>query len=241
MNSFIYEIIKDLLAAWKNGKLAVRLTILISLVLICISTFFYLYGTFTHKSKEITNVTSGFIATIAATMALIVIVNQKYQEDYSKERKIKEVETRLKENPKETQAAWELARVKLESYLNRNLNQIRSIYWLTIVTMLVGFFLIGTGVYKAFNLPGSMQASLIASVSGIVINFIGATFIIIYKSTMKQSSEYVNILERINAVGMSVQILENIDSNETAKLKAETTAELAKQLLLMYSNSNKGK
>lgn len=66
------------------------------------------------------------------------------------------------------------------------------------------------------------------------MSFIGATFLILYKATMAQATDYVNILERINAVGMSVQILETIEEDDT-KLKQKTTAEIAKQLLELYS------
>jgi len=51
---------------------------------------------------------------------------------------------------------------------------------------------------------------------------------------MSQTKDYVNVLERINAVGMSVQIIETI-SDENLKLKEETKAELARKLLELYS------
>ncbi|TOB56756.1 TRADD-N-associated membrane domain-containing protein, partial [Vibrio parahaemolyticus] len=76
--------------------------------------------------------------------------------------------------------------------------------------------------------------ALLSAVSGLLVNFIGATFLVLYKSTMSQAKEYVAILERINAVGMSVQVLEKIeDSNKT--LKDQTISDLSKQLLTMYS------
>lgn len=58
---------------------------------------------------------------------------------------------------------------------------------------------------------------------------------VLYKATMTQAKNYVTILERINAVGMSVQILGTINDNSN-DLKDQTTAEVAKQLLSMYSS-----
>ena len=55
---------------------------------------------------------------------------------------------------------------------------------------------------------------------------------------MAQAKDYVTILERINAVGMSVQILENI-KNQDGNLKDKTTADVAIQLLMIYSHDNK--
>src|SRR6266851_229292 len=85
----------------------------------------------------------------------------------------------------------------------------------TVVVMTVGFALIGIGAYQAFKNPDHFKASVLSSISGVVVSFIGGTFLVLYKSTMAQAKDYVTILERINAVGMSVQILESINSDAT--------------------------
>src|SRR5437667_120375 len=78
---------------------------------------------------------------------------------------------------------------------------------LIVVVMGMGFALIGIGAYRAFGDPDHFKASVLSSVSGVVVSFIGGTFLVLYKSTMAQAKDYVTILERINAVGMSVHIL----------------------------------
>ena len=103
-----------------------------------------------------------------------------------------------------------LAQTKLESYLNRNLEQARSIFWLTLVVMLAGFGLILFGILRAFDDPSKLPVAVIASASGVLISFIGGSFLIIYRATLAESKDFVAVLERINAVGMSVQIVENI-------------------------------
>ncbi|HEV7573439.1 MAG TPA: hypothetical protein VGQ21_18225, partial [Thermoanaerobaculia bacterium] len=148
-----------------------------------------------------------------------------------------QVERRYDEHPTEPKAAWDLARVKLELYLNRNLSQVTAIFWLTSFVMIVGFSLIGVGVWRIYRAPSELAPSALAAISGIVVNVIGATFLVIYRATMQQAKDYVTMLERINAVGMSVQILESIDPTKT-DLKANATAELAKQLLTIYGSVN---
>jgi hypothetical protein len=49
---------------------------------------------------------------------------------------------------------------------------------------------------------------------------------------MSQAKDFVNVLERINAVGMSVQIVDRIEEDQ--KLKNETGAAIARQLLELY-------
>ncbi|CAM3283640.1 hypothetical protein VIOR103205_15960 [Vibrio ordalii] len=144
-----------------------------------------------------------------------------------------EVEERVKSNPNETQAAWDLARIKLESYIDRNLRQVRSIYFLTLIVMLVGFSLIGFGIYTVILNHSDLYAGVLSCASGVLVNFLGATFLVIYKSTMTQASDYVSMLERINAVGMSVQVLEKLDSPDK-DLKHRAMADLSQQLLQLY-------
>lgn len=234
---FIYEIIKEMLTAWRVGKRLIRSAIAISIILVMAAMLFAIGGKFFPYNDYIRSITEGIatvLGVIAGSLAVFVTAYQKSNEETKQEERILEVEKRVHENPKETQAAWELARVKLESYLNRNLNQVRSIFWLTSFVMIVGFSFIGYGVFKIYENPDTFKASIVAAVSGIIINFIGATFLFLYKSTMSQATDYVNILERINAVGMSVQILDTLEDEET-KLKQKATADLAKQLLALYT------
>jgi hypothetical protein len=74
----------------------------------------------------------------------------------------------------------------------------------------------------------------VGSASGVIISFIGGSFLLIYKSIIEQSSNYVSILERINAVGMAVQVLSGIPDDQ-AELKHKTTAQLASDLIKIYS------
>jgi hypothetical protein len=65
------------------------------------------------------------------------------------------------------------------------------------MVMTADFTMIGYGILRAFD-GNNINASIIAASSG----FIAATFLVIYRSTMSQASDYVRTFERINAVGM---------------------------------------
>ena len=45
--------------------------------------------------------------------------------------------------------------------------------------------------------------SMAAAVSGIITQFIGVTFMVIYRSTMAQANAFMVVLDRINSVGMA--------------------------------------
>jgi len=162
-----------------------------------------------------------------------------HQRDTEKEIVIQKVEERFRTHPNEPQVAWELARVKLESYLNRNLAQVAWIFFLTLFVMLTGFVIIGYGAVRAYQSPEHFKPSIIVTLAGLIVEFLGATFLFVYKSTMEQARDYVNILERINAVGMSVQILDSIKSDDTG-LSDKTRAEMALALLSLHRSAKKG-
>jgi hypothetical protein len=66
---------------------------------------------------------------------------------------------------------------------------------------------------------------LLSGVSGIITEFIGATFLFLYRSTIQQATNHIKTLERINSVGMAVKILDTI-SVDSKKLQDETKAEI---------------
>ena len=180
------------------------------------------------------NLVAGILGGIGAVFIFYIYVYQSTLEEREAKAQIKIVEDRVKENPNEPTAAWELARIKLENYLNRNLSQIQWIFIWTILVMIAGFVIIGYGIMKSYQAETQLNTSIVTTVCGLLVEFIGATFLVIYKSTMGQAKDYVNVLERINAVGMSVQILDSI-SEEESKLQDQTKAEIAKQLLALYA------
>ena len=113
-----------------------------------------------------------------------------------------------------------MASAKLEAYVAQlNLSQVGWIFMLVLIVMALGFVIIGFGIYKAFSTP-TLAPSIVAAASGIVVQFIAATFLLIYRSTMEQAKEYVAMLERINAVGMSAHLLESIEDRD-ARPKTE--------------------
>lgn len=232
------SIATEIVESWLKGGKALRYTLCAAIILVAIAILVLAYGQFVDLEKQFVEVVAGTFGVISAILTLGVIAYQRALERTKAERKIEAVEERFRENPKETQAAWELAQTKLESYLNRNLSQVRSIFWLTVLVMLFGFFLIGYGVLRAYDNPNILGPSILTACSGVIVNFIGATFLVVYKSTMTKVKEYMAIVERINAVGMSVQILENL-KDSSADLKEKTTAELSNQLLELYGSSKR--
>jgi glucan phosphoethanolaminetransferase (alkaline phosphatase superfamily) len=226
----------SLVKAWQRGESRVRLALVTGVILVVIAIFIALLAESGFVYRELGETIAGVIGAIAGLIAVGVSAYQSLIDQRVREQKIETVEERLREHPERPQLAWDLARVKLENYLDRNLSQVRSIYWLTLLVMFCGFGFVMYGLYQVSQNPEKLPVSIVAAASGVIISFIGGSFLLIYRSILAQSKEYVTVLERINAVGMAVQVIASIPEANT-ELKSQTKAELAKQLLSLYATS----
>jgi hypothetical protein len=153
---------------------------------------------------------------------------------------IAEAESNFQAQPEKVRPAWDLARVTLEAYFNRNLGQITAIFWLSVVVMLVGFGIIIWGITQALQSQNSLAPAAITAIAGIITEFIGATFLLVYRSTVQQGMDYSKTLERINAVGMAMQILDTMpDTTPQDDLKSKTKANLVELLVIQANEVSK--
>ncbi len=75
------------------------------------------------------------------------------------------------------------------------------------------------------------DVATIGVIAGIITNFIGATFMIVYRSTVREASRYSNSLNRINDVGIAMDILNtSVEHQDTPEILA-AKVEIAKRLL----------
>jgi Cyanobacterial TRADD-N associated 2-Transmembrane domain len=165
---------------------------------------------------------------IAITVYIVVQALGATQEAREHRQQVLELQRRSLENPDNVRYAWDLAAAKLEDYLNRNLSQVKWIFIVAILVMFSGFAFMLYGVTRTFTAVG-LNPGIVSTGAGIITQFIGVTFMVIYRSTMEQASSYMMILERINNIGMAVQILEKM-SDSTPELKNTTRAQIVKSL-----------
>jgi Ca2+/Na+ antiporter len=156
------------------------------------------------------------------TTSMGVAEQQKTEESVHREQEI------IAQDTRKTTVLWRMSSNKLEKYLERNLRQVTLIFRLVVLTTIAGFLLIVYGVYSAFK-GGPLQASLLTAGSGALGEFIAVTFLAIHKSTLNQAMGLVGILERIAAVGMAIEVVDQIPDEH--KSKNEARAKLALQIM----------
>jgi len=171
---------------------------------------------------------------IGMFIAAMFLARKKRIEEKDQElnKKIEEAQERLDRDSQKARPAWDLARITLEAYFNRNLTQITSIFWLSVIVLTIGFGIIIWGVTTAINSPNAIAPATIASIAGVITEFVGATFLFIYRSTIEQAVNYSKTLERINSVGMAMQILDTMpDEPNPDDIKSKTKASLVELLI----------
>jgi hypothetical protein len=164
---------------------------------------------------------------------LLISIDQRKTET----KKIADAEIKVEREPDKVKPAWDLARVTLESYFNKNLNQVSSIFWLSVIVLIIGFIIIVWGIAQAIQLPNSTLPSIITGLAGVITEFFGATFLFIYRSTMQQAINYTKTLERINSVGMAMQILDTIPNDANPKSLKDSTKAKVVELLMRQTYS----
>jgi nitrate reductase gamma subunit len=142
---------------------------------------------------------------------------------------------KAQEKPEDPAAAWEVASNQLQEYLKINLKQIQSIYQLSITVMLIGFALIVTSIALAMLQPEENSPALVAGIGGVVTEFIGGTFLFVYRSALEQSRHYIQTLDKTSSVGVALKILEGIEKRgEPLKEVREARIAIAKLLISQH-------
>jgi len=223
-----------LVKAWRSGTKKTRIAISLAGIALSFSALVQIGADSELFFRPVANLISAALA-LPAILVLFFAGASVAEERITEQRnEIKEAEQRLRSDPDKATNAWEVARLNLQSYIDRNLSQVSWIFGLIALVMMGGFILVVVGVVEVWSDPARLPSSIVAAGSGIVIQFISATFLFVYKSTNEQARDYVEMLERINAVGMSAQLLEGL-AEERFELRDTARVELANGLLSMYT------
>jgi hypothetical protein len=191
-----------------------------------------------HGDRE--HIVNGAAIGFAAAELFVVLVGTAAQQaaiDARISKRIEDAEQIATREPERAKPAWDVARITLDAYFSRNLGQISMIFALSVVVMLVGFSVMIWGVAKAFSDSKAFPAATVATSAGVLTQFIGGSFLLVYRSAIRQAMMYSATLERMNSVGMAMQILDTMTDPSEKDLASATKAELVKLLIKQVANA----
>lgn len=109
---------------------------------------------------------------------------------------------------------------QIKEYYTINLNQAKSSYNWSVTAITFGFVLIVIGIsWLFFSDQQNLSSGLIASASGIISEFIGLTYLLMYNKSLKQLNMYFRELINIQDTLLAVEICEKLDSTEAKKIE----------------------
>lgn len=131
--------------------------------------------------------------------------------------RLEAAEQSVRQNPDKVAPVWESARLRLEVHFERNLAHSQAVFRVTVGVLLIGFLLVAYGIWQAIDRDSLLPASVLATSAGFLTEIVGAGLLVLYKSMVQQAGQHVSTLERINAVGMALQVLDSIPEGQELK------------------------
>ncbi|MGV8027247.1 MAG: hypothetical protein AB2L18_11880 [Anaerolineaceae bacterium] len=94
------------------------------------------------------------------------------------EKRVSELQQITENKSEKIKPTWDLARITIEAYFSKNLSQISAIFCLSVFVMVIGFEIIIFGITSALITQNNTLPIIITSISGIITESIGATFLL---------------------------------------------------------------
>lgn len=113
-----------------------------------------------------------------------------------------------------------LHQYELQKYYNQSLSQSKSIFWVGIVCIVLGFFIIGVILYLlAFkNITNNqLEVSIVGGVGGILANFIGLVYLKMYSETLKVLIEFHKKLVYTHNLHFENCLIARVENQEKKK------------------------
>lgn len=183
------------------------------------------FDQFVQRGAFASDAQVGIIWAITCMFMLFLIINSiHYYGHILDQKKIQAEQDKLRKDVLEGSQAspvWELAQITLNKYYQRNLLQNNWIFYVSVVVMIAGFGLIMYGVGNAYGPKSDKTAEFIAAGSGVIVQFIGATFLVVYNSTITQAAQYTTSLQKLSTIGTSIKILDSIILDNAKKMEGD--------------------
>lgn len=154
---------------------------------------------------------------------LLISVNNIKEENNVKKRLVEkqnEIKLAEKESPLKIGPIWELGRLELGENMTQTRKKADILFNFSIVFIISGIIGLCGSIFLHFNSPQNF--SFLIGVGSIILESFGGIFIVLYKTTINQLNKNIEILAKINNVGMSLRILDSLDpSSEVFEAKIE--------------------
>ena len=161
--------------------------------------------------------------------------------DYKESKKIEKLDEDAKREEKEfsqidpekralrAEKMFRMNQKELMRYYDMNLAQTKFLSGLGIIMIIFGILMVLVSIYVYISLGTDNILLFIGSLSGIVVDFIGATFIKMYTKNIEASVKFHSKFAESNNLLLANSIANKIDDD---KMREETLSEISKNIIL---------
>ena len=122
---------------------------------------------------------------------------------------------------------------ELMRYYNMNLAQTKFLYGLGIIMILIGILIVVAVIYMYMMLGADKILLIVGSVSGILVDFIGAVFITMYTKNIEAAVKFHAKFAESNNLLLANSIANKIEDD---KIRENTLSEISKNIILSEKN-----
>ena len=166
----------------------------------------------------------------------MIIKNQKKIEKLDEEARREEKEFSEIDPEKRALRAEKMFRMnqkELMRYYNMNLAQTKFLYGLGIIMILTGIVIVIAVIYMYMMLGADKILLIVGSVSGILVDFIGAVFITMYTKNIEAAVKFHAKFAESNNLLLANSIANKIEDD---KIRENTLSEISKNIILSEKN-----
>lgn len=182
----------------------------------------------------------GFLAFICLAVALSCFFDfkeSKKMETLDEEARREEKEFSEIDPEKRALRAEKMFRMnqkELMRYYDMNLTQTKFLSGLGIIMIIFGILIVAASLYLYMSLDADRVLLFVGSLSGIVVDFIGAIFIKMYTKNIEAAVKFHAKFADCNNLLLANSIANKIDDN---KIREETLSEISKNIILAKKNT----
>lgn len=161
--------------------------------------------------------------------------------DYKESKRIEKLDEDAKKEEKEfseidpekralrAEKMFRMNQKELMRYYDMNLAQTKFLSGLGIMMIIFGILIVVASIYLYMSLDADKVLLLVGSLSGIVVDFIGAVFIKMYTKNIEAAVKFHAKFAESNNLLLANSIANKIDDN---KIREETLSEISKNIIL---------
>lgn len=165
--------------------------------------------------------------------------------DYKESKKIEKLDEEARREEKEfseidpekralrAEKMFRMNQKELMRYYNMNLAQTKFLYGLGIIMILTGIVIVIAVIYMYMMLGADKILLIVGSVSGILVDFIGAVFITMYTKNIEAAVKFHAKFAESNNLLLANSIANKIEDD---KIRENTLSEISKNIILSEKN-----